>query len=322
VLVLLPPSESKTAPDDGAPVDLAALGSPGLTKHRSVVLRALAKASARRDAAAVLGVGPSLLAEVAANRHLRTGPSAAASSVYSGVLYAAAGLADLPDDAARARAEDSIRIVSALWGLVRPTDRIPAYRLSMGTDLPGVGPLARAWRPLLAVELDPRAIAGELIVDCRSAPYVAAWRPPSGTAGSTPSGTAGSTPTGTAGSPPSGTGSTPSGTAGSTPTGTAGSTPTGTAGSTRSLPPIGGARWVAVRVLRELAGRRTVVSHSAKHTRGVLIRHLLVRPGPEPTTPLELLDAARELIGVDLLDAELSDPTSARTPHLLTLTVT
>ncbi|HEY8718530.1 peroxide stress protein YaaA [Pengzhenrongella sp.] len=299
MLVLLPPSESKTAPDDGAPVDLAALGSPGLTKHRSVVLRALAKASARRDAAAVLGVGPSLLAEVAANRHLRTGPSAAASSVYSGVLYAAAGLADLPDDAARARAEDSIRIVSALWGLVRPADRIPAYRLSMGTDLPGVGPLARAWRPLLAVELDPRAIAGELIVDCRSAPYVAAWRPPSGTAGSTPSGTAGSTPTGTAGS-----------------------TPTGTAGSTRSLPPIGGARWVAVRVLRELAGRRTVVSHSAKHTRGVLIRHLLVRPGPEPTTPLELLDAARELIGVDLLDAELSDPTSARTPHLLTLTVT
>ena len=296
MLVLLPPSESKTAPDDGAPVDLAALGSPGLTKHRSVVLRALAKASARRDAAAVLGVGPSLLAEVAANRHLRTGPSAAASSVYSGVLYAAAGLADLPDDAARARAEDSIRIVSALWGLVRPTDRIPAYRLSMGTDLPGVGPLARAWRPLLAVELDPRAIAGELIVDCRSAPYVAAWRPP-----------AVSTPAGTAWRPPFGT---------------AGSTPSRTAASTPSLPPAGGSGWVAVRVLRELAGRRTVVSHSAKHTRGVLIRHLLVRPGPEPTTPLELLDAARELIGVDLLDAELSDPTSARTPHLLTLTVT
>ena len=236
VLVLLPPSEGKSVPDDGDPVDLATLGSPGLTGHRAEVLDALIKVSSHPDAMRLLGVGPSLAAEVERNTRLRVEAAAASSAIYTGVLYSAAGLARLPDDAARSRAGRAIRVVSALWGLVRPADRIPAYRLSMSTDLPGVGPLARSWRPLLAAELDPCAGA-ELVVDCRSASYLAAWRPPAGSPG-----------------------------------------------------------WVTVRVLRELDGRRTVVSHHAKHTRGVLTRHLLVRPGAEPTTPAALLDAARELI--------------------------
>ena len=258
MLVLLPPSERKTAPDGGAPVDLATLGSPRLRTHRAAVLDALATACGRPDAAHVLGVGTSLVAEVERNTRLATEPAAPASGIYSGVLFAAAGLDRLPD-AARARAGRSIRVVSALWGLVRPADRIPAYRLAMSTDLPGIGPLARAWRPLLAVELDPRA-ADELVVDCRSAAYLAAWRPPSGTPA-----------------------------------------------------------WVTVRVLRERAGRRTVVSHHAKHARGLLSRHLLVRPGAEPTTPAELLVASRELIGAGLIDADLAPPRNGA--RVLTLTV-
>jgi uncharacterized protein len=256
VLVLLPPSEGKTAPAEGAPVDVAALDHPGLAAHRRTVLDALAKVSAHPDAPRVLGTGPSLAGEVERNTRLDTEPAAPASSVYTGVLYAAAGLADLPDDAARARAARSVRVVSALWGLVGPEDRIPAYRLSMGVDLPGIGPLARAWRPLLAGELDP-VVSGRLVVDCRSAAYAAAWTPPSS------------------------------------------------------------ARRVTVRVLRELDGRRTVVSHHAKHTRGVLARHLLVR-GPEPATPDDLLGAARELVGGPLLDAELGGRGRTR---ILTLTV-
>jgi len=74
-----------------------------------------------------------------------------------------------------------------------------------------------------------------------------------------------------------------------------------------------------VRVLRELAGRRSVVSHHAKHTQGVLSRHLLVRPGAVPTNPAEPLAAARELIGTGLLDAELAPP--GRGARVLTLTV-
>ena len=256
MLVLLPPSEGKTAPADGTPVDLADLGHPGLTAQRVAVLDALAKVSAHPDAARVLGTGPSLAAEVERNTRLRTEPAAPASSVYSGVLYAAAGLDALPDDA-RARASRCVRVVSGLWGLVGPDDRIPAYRLSVGVDLPGVGALARAWRPLLAAELDG-AVAGRLVVDCRSATYAAAWRAPASAAS------------------------------------------------------------VTVRVLREVGGRRSVVSHHAKHTRGVLARHLLLR-GAEPTTPAELLDAARELVGGPLVDAELG-PGHRRTA-VLTLTV-
>ncbi|QTE28433.1 YaaA family protein [Pengzhenrongella sicca] len=289
MLVLLPPSEAKTPFAGGAPVDLAGLGAPGLTAHRSLVLDALIKVSAHPDAIELLGVGRSLAAEVERNTRLRAEPAGPASAVYSGVLYAAAGLHDLPDGAARDRAERSVRVVSALWGLVRPSDLIPAYRLSMGTSLPGIGPLARSWRGPLGAELDGAAsidgAAGGLIVDCRSAPYAAVWRPPASATG-----------------------------------------------------------WVTVRVLRELHGRRSVVSHHAKHTRGVLTRHLLVRRGPEPTTPAELYAAARELLapraadprapdpraarsrplgsapaGTDLIDVELA--TAARGAHVLTLTV-
>ena len=66
-------------------------------------------------------------------------------------------------------------------GAVAPADRIPAYRLSMGVDLPGVGKLATAWRPHLAAALDARA-AGDVVVDCRSAAYLAAWKPTTGDA--------------------------------------------------------------------------------------------------------------------------------------------
>jgi cytoplasmic iron level regulating protein YaaA (DUF328/UPF0246 family) len=120
----------------------------------------------------------------------------------------------------------------------------------MGVDLPGVGPLAAAWRDPLAAELDPRALAGDLVVDCRSAAYLAAWRPP------------------------------------------------------RAVHE----QWVQVRVLREVDGRRSVVSHHAKHTRGVLTRHLLTRRGTAPTTAAALARVARELVGVDLLDVELDAP--------------
>lgn len=178
MLVLLPPSEGKTSPRRGRPLDLGTLGHPGLTTTREAVLSALADLSARPDAAAVLGVGASLSTEVERNTRLREAPTAPARLIYSGVLYGAAGLASLSGTALR-RAQRSVLTVSALWGLAAPLDRIPAYRLSMGTDLPGVGPLARRWRLPLATEMARLADeTGErLLVDCRSADYRAAWRP-------------------------------------------------------------------------------------------------------------------------------------------------
>lgn len=260
VLILLPPSEGKTAPVRGDALDLASLSSPALGPTREAVLDALVAASARPDAVDVLGVGAGIADEVARNLDLRTAPTAQARHVYTGVLYAAAGL-DRLTPTARRRAADAVRVVSGLWGLVGPEDRIPAYRLSMGVDLPGVGPLAAAWREPLREVLDARAASGELVVDCRSATYLAAWRPERA--------------------------------------------------AQRS--------WVQVRVLREVAGRRSVVSHHAKHTRGVLTRHLVSRRGNAPTTPRDLARVAGELVGTELLAVELDTPAAG--PATLSLVV-
>jgi uncharacterized protein len=258
VLVLLPPSEGKTSAVRGRPVDLDALSSPGLTPLRRKVADALATVSARDDALAVLGAGRSLADEVAHNTTLDQNPAAPARRVYTGVLYGAAGL-DRLTPTGRARAAEHVRIISGLWGAVTPEDVVPAYRLSMGVDLPGIGPLAAAWRGPLSDALDPQA-DGELVVDCRSASYLAAWTPPAS------------------------------------------------------------ADWVTVRVERDVAGTRSVISHNAKHTRGVLTRHLLTRRGRMPRDAEHLARVARELVGDELLAVELA-PRPRRGARVLTLVV-
>lgn len=276
MLICLPPSEGKTpAPDGGAPVDLNTLTEPSLTPQREAVLDALAAVGARPDATEILKVGATLADEVARNAALRTAPAAPATDVYTGVLYAAAGLGELTGQAAR-RARTDVRIFSGLWGVVAPDDRISAYRLSMGVDLPGIGKLASAWRPHLSAALAERA-AGDVVVDCRSAAYLAAWKPAARGAHA--------------------------------------------------------ADWVTVRVVRETDGRRTVVSHNAKHTRGVLTGHLLRRAGEPPSSAEELLGATRELdgevIGTEIgsglsyrmIEATLHDATTASGPRTLELVI-
>ena len=241
VLILLPPSEGKTAPHSGSPVDLTSLAHPLLSAARRRVGDALVKVSGQRNAFDVLGVGPSLGSEVARNTTLWEAPSAPAAQVYTGVLYDAAGAASW-DGTALARAADRVRVISALWGAVSPADPIPAYRLSMSTSLGRIGPLASFWRQHLGSELAHLA-DGRLVIDCRSSSYVAAWRPT-------------------------------------------------------------GAPHLAVRVERDLGGRRTVVSHMAKHTRGLLAGALVAAP-QVPESAAELADVARSLDGV--IDVSLRD---------------
>ena len=86
VLILLPPSESKTAPATGNPVMPAELSFPELSRDRAVLAEHLAEVSERPDALEILGVGPSLADDVARNRELATAPAAPAPDVYAGVL--------------------------------------------------------------------------------------------------------------------------------------------------------------------------------------------------------------------------------------------
>ncbi|MCZ2403810.1 peroxide stress protein YaaA [Paenarthrobacter sp. Z7-10] len=70
---------------------------------------------------------------------------------------------------------------------------------------------------------------------------------------------------------------------------------------------------VAVNVFRQANGKRTVVSHFAKHTRGEVAGHLLTRRGNAPGTPAQLHKAVAER-----WDAELV-PATARKAHQLNL---
>ena len=106
------------------------------------------------------------LREALLDADLRRAPTTTAGRLYTGVLYAALDIASLPP-----RAAGNLVIISAQFGALRPADRVPAYRREMD---------AVFWRDGLRESLDDAA-AGRLIVDCRSATYIAAWRPSRGT---------------------------------------------------------------------------------------------------------------------------------------------
>ena len=170
MLVLLPPSETKAPAGDGAPLDLAALSWPELTDVRAELVKALVELAADRPAArAALGLSATQDDELARNAALCTSPTRAAVERYTGVLYDALAVRTLTR-AQRARADRRLVIGSALFGLVRAGDPIPAYRLSAGCTLPGQPPLRALWRPVLGPAL---AASGELVVDLRSGAYQA-----------------------------------------------------------------------------------------------------------------------------------------------------
>ena len=125
------------------------------------------EATARR----VLGLTAGQVDDVRRNAALRTAPTAAARGVYTGVLYEALGLATLP-----ARAASKLLIFSGLWGIVRPGDRIPIYRCSIGVRLPGLGVLGAYWRKHLAEPVADLAGRG-VVLDLRSSAYTGAWVP-------------------------------------------------------------------------------------------------------------------------------------------------
>jgi cytoplasmic iron level regulating protein YaaA (DUF328/UPF0246 family) len=212
VLILLPPSEGKSTGGKGPPLDLDRLSFPSLTPVRRRLVAAVEQLARDRpdELRSALDLTPRQDAELAADSALSTSPTRPALRRYNGVLYDALGYATL-EGTARRRANSSLVIASALFGLVRATDRIPAYRLSGGTVLPGLGGLAPLWRPAIEPEL---SAAPGLVVDLRSGVYAGLARVPGA---------------------------------------------------------------VDVRVLREAAGRRTVVSHDNKYTKGLLARALCER---------------------------------------------
>ena len=173
MLFLLPPSETKLDGGSGTSgLDLAALSFPQLGDvRREVVDRLLVLSSDREASMAALKLGPRLGVEVDRNRALVSSPTMPALGRYTGVLFDPVGAADL-DDAAWRWALEHVVVHSALFGLVRAGDPIPAYRLSHDSRLPG-GSLKATWARAVSSVLDELVDAGEFVVDLRSEGYVA-----------------------------------------------------------------------------------------------------------------------------------------------------
>ena len=170
VLVLLPPSETKHPGGDGAPLDLAALTAPELTPVRAQLVDALVRLAGDVPASrAALGLSPAQDDEIARNASLWASRTMPALTRYTGVLYDALDVGSLTR-AQRARAGRRLAVASALFGLVRGEDPIPAYRLSAASSLPGRPSLRALWRPALSPVLG--GLDG-LLVDLRSGGYAA-----------------------------------------------------------------------------------------------------------------------------------------------------
>jgi len=177
VHILLPPSETKRdGGADGSVLDLDALGFSNLNSLRRSMLSAVRTLSSNRaTAAAALGLSKAQYFEVDRNRSLRRSPTLPALDRYTGVLYDALDAASLPEPS-RAFAAEHVVIHSALFGLVRASDPIPAYRLSHDSKIPD-HPLGRTWRNAISHELDQ--LPG-FVLDLRSESYVSLGAAPAG----------------------------------------------------------------------------------------------------------------------------------------------
>ncbi|MGB8997291.1 MAG: peroxide stress protein YaaA [Pseudonocardiaceae bacterium] len=166
MLVLLPPSETKASGGAGEPLRLDALAHAELTSIRRKLIDELVTLAGDVPAGlAALGLSARQSGELERNAALWSAPTLPALNRYTGVLYAALDAGSLRP-AQRAR----LAVGSALFGLLAADDPIPAYRLSAGSTLPGVGPVRSIWRPVLAPLL--AELAG-LVVDLRSGGYTA-----------------------------------------------------------------------------------------------------------------------------------------------------
>jgi hypothetical protein len=175
VLILLPPSETKAAGGDGPPLELDRLSFPSLNAARKELVDDLVTLAADLPASrAALGVSARQDEEISRNGVLWSAPTMPALHRYTGVLYDALDYRSLRGAAAD-RAAERLAVGSALFGLVRATDPVPAYRLSAGSTLPGRPGLQAFWRPLLTPVLHG---LDELVVDLRSGAYQALCKVP------------------------------------------------------------------------------------------------------------------------------------------------
>lgn len=125
-----------------------------------------------------------VLSKVFGSDHLESGVQLT-KALYSGPLlaarkrfvpdpfFSAMDFDGLPTGAQRRLLENSV-ILSGLFGLLRPDDLVPEYRLSMSVELPNIGPLSSFWKPHISPVLN-QIVQNRFVWDLLPKPYRDVW---------------------------------------------------------------------------------------------------------------------------------------------------
>ena len=129
-----------------------------------------------RVAQKLLGVkGVALEAARVDNAGLMDAPTLPAIERYTGVMYDSIDYKSLDADARECFGQNTI-IMSGLFGIVRPYDMIPAYKLKMGARLRRNKTCAAIWKPLISKAL-AASVESSVIWDLLPNEHSAAWDP-------------------------------------------------------------------------------------------------------------------------------------------------
>jgi cytoplasmic iron level regulating protein YaaA (DUF328/UPF0246 family) len=122
-LILIPPSESKVEGGKNPPMQL--------NEDQEFLVNELDYHEG--DMSTLLGVKDQALAKaVETNKHIRTSKTMPAIERYSGVVYQGIDYPTMTPEG-KAFFDKHVRIMSALFGLIKPQENIPNYKFKIGT---------------------------------------------------------------------------------------------------------------------------------------------------------------------------------------------
>jgi cytoplasmic iron level regulating protein YaaA (DUF328/UPF0246 family) len=176
-LILLPPSEGKAPGGSGASLDLDTLSFSELNKTRELMIKSVGQLSGKpRVAQKVLGVkGVALETARGDNAAVNEAPTFPAIERYTGVMFDAIDYKSMDESSKNCFGQNTL-IMSGLFGLIRPFDLIPTYKLKMGAKIRQKKACSVIWKPLITNVLasrTDRAVVWDLLPNEHSA----AWDP-------------------------------------------------------------------------------------------------------------------------------------------------
>tara|TARA_B100000902_G_C27296577_1_gene910323 strand:- start:695 stop:1453 length:759 start_codon:yes stop_codon:yes gene_type:complete len=168
MIIILPPSETKISGGmPGSSLRLSDLSFSSQTPARHELIDQLIELVAdEQSALRALKLGPRGRSDVDRNREILQAPVMPALHRYTGVLFDSLSMSTLSQDA-RSWLLERVAIFSALFGLIRASDLIPAYRLSFDTVLAG-GSIKSQWN---SVSVNLWSEVPDFVIDLRSEGY-------------------------------------------------------------------------------------------------------------------------------------------------------